>query len=81
MVKQLAAVGVTIGFSFSGSLAVLWVTKKITRGLRVPEEHEKLGLAAAEHGEHDYHLPYVPAAAAARNGSRGSHLAGVATDS
>ena len=81
MVKQLAAVGVTISFSFLGSLTVLWVTKKITRGLRVPEEHEKLGLAAAEHGEHDYHLPYVPAAAAARNGSRGSHLAGVATDS
>jgi Amt family ammonium transporter len=77
MGKQLAAVAFTIGFSFLGSLAVLWVTKKLTRGLRVSEKHEEIGLAEAQHGEPHYHLPW---AAAPSKGHSSRPLTGVGAD-
>jgi ammonium transporter, Amt family len=59
---QAAAVGFTIVFSFLGSLAVLWITKLVTRGLKVPEEAETDGLDPTLHAEEAYDFTGEPAA-------------------
>ena len=55
--KQTIAVGIVGAYAFVVTWGVLWVTDKLV-GLRVPEEHEDMGLDAAEHGETAYH--YTP---------------------
>ena len=53
--KQFALAGITVGFSFAATLAILKVTD-MTVGLRVTDEHEEAGLDASQHGEVGYHL-------------------------
>jgi ammonium transporter, Amt family len=51
--KQATLAGVTVGFSFLVTLAILKITD-VTVGLRVTDEHEELGLDASQHGEVAY---------------------------
>ena len=51
--KQATLAGVTVGFSFIVTLAILKITD-VTVGLRVTDEHEELGLDASQHGEVAY---------------------------
>ncbi len=51
--RQAIAVGVTMVFSFTATLAILRVVDRVI-GLRVDEETEEAGLDVAEHGESAY---------------------------
>ena len=53
ILKQLAAVGATMAYSFIMTWVILWVLNKLM-GLRVKSEDEELGLDEALHGEIAY---------------------------
>jgi Amt family ammonium transporter len=55
MISQLTGVGVTIAWTFVGSLAVFLLIK-FTIGLRASPEVEEEGLDITEHGERAYHM-------------------------
>ena len=52
-VRQLIAVGATIGWSFVITLGIFYAIK-VTIGVRVSEEEEEVGLDQAQHGEEAY---------------------------
>ncbi|QNK42152.1 ammonium transporter [Caproicibacter fermentans] len=52
--RQIAAIGVAIGFAVVGTLLAAAVAKLVTRGLRVSEKEEAIGLDITEHGEPAY---------------------------
>jgi Amt family ammonium transporter len=53
IVRQLMAIGATLGWAFVVTLAILFVLKW-TMGLRVDEEQEEEGLDISQHGEEAY---------------------------
>ncbi len=53
IVRQLMAIGATLGWAFFATLAILFVLKW-TMGLRVDEEQEEEGLDISQHGEEAY---------------------------
>ena len=53
IVRQLMAIGATLGWAFFGTLAILFVLKW-TMGLRVDEAEEEEGLDISQHGEEAY---------------------------
>jgi Amt family ammonium transporter len=53
LVNQLIGIGFAAGLAVIGTLAILKVVD-VTIGLRVPEEHEVIGLDLSQHGEEGY---------------------------
>jgi Amt family ammonium transporter len=53
LLRQAAAVGVTVAFSFVATWAILWAVDR-TLGLRASEEDEASGLDLSQHGETAY---------------------------
>ena len=53
IVRQLMAIGVTFGWAFVGTIAIL-LALKYTIGLRVDEQQEEEGLDISQHGEEAY---------------------------
>ncbi len=53
--KQAVLAGVTVAFSFVGTLVLLKLTD-ITVGLRLSDEHEDIGLDLSQHGEIAYRI-------------------------
>jgi len=51
---QLAAIGITICIAVVGTLAAAGIASLCTKGIKVPQRSEELGLDAAEHGETAY---------------------------
>ena len=54
IVRQLAAVGITIVIAVVGTLIALGVSKLLTKDLRVSPRDEDIGLDTSEHGESAY---------------------------
>ncbi|MVB09888.1 Ammonium transporter [Caprobacter fermentans] len=52
--RQIAAIGVAIGFAVVGTLLATAIAKLVTKGLRVSEKEEAIGLDITEHGEPAY---------------------------
>jgi Amt family ammonium transporter len=61
LINQLIGIGFAAGLAVIGTLAILKVVD-VTIGLRVPEEHEVIGLDLSQHGEEGYDWE-TPAAA------------------
>ncbi len=53
---QVVSIVATAAFTAVGTLAVVMVTKALTRGLRVDEENEMVGLDSAVHGERAFEI-------------------------
>jgi Amt family ammonium transporter len=53
---QLASILATAAFTAVATLALIHVTKALTRGLRVEEENERIGLDSAVHGERAFEI-------------------------
>jgi len=53
---QIVSVGATAAFTAVGTLAVVYVTKAVTGGLRVEEENEIEGLDSSIHGERAFEI-------------------------
>ncbi len=53
---QLVSIVATAVFTAVGTLVVVMITKALTRGLRVDEEHEMVGLDNAVHGERAFEI-------------------------
>jgi Amt family ammonium transporter len=53
---QVVSIAATAAFTAVGTLAVVMVTKALTRGLRVDEENEMVGLDSAVHGERAFEI-------------------------
>lgn len=51
---QLAAIGITIGIAVVGTLIATGIASLCTKGIKVPQKSEELGLDASEHGETAY---------------------------
>ena len=51
---QLAAIGITIVVAVVGTLIASGITSLCTKGIKVPQKSEELGLDASEHGETAY---------------------------
>lgn len=56
VVSQLAAIGGTILFTAVGTAVIIWFTSLITRGGRVGDEMEEIGMDEAFHGESSFEL-------------------------
>ncbi len=54
--SQFLSVVITIGFSAPGTFIVVYITKMLTKGLRVDEESEIKGLDTSIHGERGFEL-------------------------
>ncbi len=54
--SQFLSVIITIGFSAPGTFIVVYITKMLTKGLRVDEESEIKGLDTSIHGERSFEL-------------------------
>ena len=55
--NQLLAVGATLAYSFTVTIALIWVIDRVMRkGVRVDEEGEYTGLDLTEHSEAGYVL-------------------------
>ncbi|WP_411678551.1 ammonium transporter [Caproicibacter sp.] len=52
--RQIAAIGVAVGFAVVGTLLAAAIAKLVTKGLRVSEKEEAIGLDITEHGEPAY---------------------------
>jgi Amt family ammonium transporter len=53
---QLVSILATAVFTAIGTLVLIYVTKALTRGLRVEEENERIGLDSAVHGERAFEI-------------------------
>ncbi len=53
---QIVSIAATAAFTAVGSVVIIYVTKAITGGLRVPEEEEVQGLDSAVHGERGFEI-------------------------
>jgi len=53
---QLVSIAATIAFTAVGTLMVVYITKWVTGGLRVPVEQEVEGLDSAVHGERAFEI-------------------------
>jgi len=53
---QIVSIAATAAFTAVGSVVIIYVTKAITGGLRVPEEEEVQGLDGAVHGERGFEI-------------------------
>ncbi|MCF8081182.1 MAG: ammonium transporter [Desulfobacterales bacterium] len=53
---QIVSIAATAAFTAVGSVVLIYVTKAITGGLRVPEEDEVQGLDGALHGERGFEI-------------------------
>lgn len=53
---QLIGVAFTLVYSGVASIVLLWITKRLTNGLRVSLEEETMGLDLAQHNERGYNL-------------------------
>jgi Amt family ammonium transporter len=56
LLVQLGATLATAAFTAIGTLVLIYVTKALTRGLRVEEENERIGLDSAVHGERAFEI-------------------------
>jgi Amt family ammonium transporter len=53
---QLVSILATAAFTAVGTLALIYLTKVLTGGLRVEEENERIGLDSAVHGERAFEI-------------------------
>jgi Amt family ammonium transporter len=53
---QVVSIAATAAFTAVGTLVVVMITKALTRGLRVDEENEMVGLDSAVHGERAFEI-------------------------
>ncbi|MCU0538776.1 MAG: ammonium transporter [Desulfobacterales bacterium] len=53
---QLVSIAATAAFTAAGTWVVVMITKALTRGLRVDEENEVVGLDSAVHGERAFEI-------------------------
>ncbi len=53
---QFISIVATIGFSGIGTLVVIYITKALTRGIRVEREDEVMGLDTSFHGERGFEI-------------------------
>ncbi|MCF8053029.1 MAG: ammonium transporter [Desulfobacterales bacterium] len=53
---QIVSIAATAAFTAVGSVVIIYVTKAITGGLRVPEEEEVQGLDSTVHGERGFEI-------------------------
>jgi ammonium transporter, Amt family len=53
LINQLIGIGFAVALAVVGTLAILKFVDAVT-GLRVPEEHEVIGLDLSQHGEEGY---------------------------
>jgi Amt family ammonium transporter len=56
LLVQLASILATAAFTAVMTLLLIYVTKALTRGLRVEEENERIGLDSAVHGERAFEI-------------------------
>ncbi len=54
LLRQIAAIGITIVIAIIGTLVAASIAKAVTNGIRVTSREEDLGLDAAQHGESAY---------------------------
>ncbi len=53
-VAQLEAIGITVAIAVAGTLIAAGIASLVTKGIKVPQKSEDIGLDVAEHGEHAY---------------------------
>jgi ammonium transporter, Amt family len=56
---QAMGVSVSAIYAFTVSFAILYIMKKVMKGLRVSEEEEIIGLDVSEHGNYGYPEAFI----------------------
>lgn len=59
--REMVAIAVTVGFSFCATYAIAW-SMNLLGPIRIPAEHEGIGIDEVEHSEQAYDPDTVPAA-------------------